>query len=233
MQHSVEVDKTQADDGYSWLRDGIVTGRFMPSERLVEADLAQALGVSRAHVRALLARLEQEGLVERQPNRGARVRLVPLDEAVELLEARAALESLAAHHAALRATPADVDALRALLDDMRGHLDRGDLLAYSAINAELHRKLLDISRHGIAHKLVDLVRAQLVRYQYRTVLAMGRMNQSMEEHRSIIEAVGAHQAEAAEAAMRMHLLHAVETLRGAPGDAYVGGYTPSNRELDG
>ena len=58
------------------LRDAIVSGRLQPNERLVEIDLAQTLGVGRSAVRTALARLEQEGLVEHERHRGARVRLI-------------------------------------------------------------------------------------------------------------------------------------------------------------
>ena len=74
------------------LRDAIVTGRFQPSERLVEVDVARELGVGRSAVRTALARLEHEGLVEHERHRGARVRLVGAREAVEILETRAVLE---------------------------------------------------------------------------------------------------------------------------------------------
>src|SRR5947209_9448831 len=110
------------------LRDAIVTGRFQPSERLIEADVARELGVGRSAVRTALARLEHEGLVEHERHRGARVRLVGAQEAVEILETRAVLEGLAARHAALRARDEDVDRLRGILARMRQLLDEGDLL---------------------------------------------------------------------------------------------------------
>ncbi len=87
------------------LREAIVTGHFQPNERLVEADVARELGVGRSAVRTALARLENEGLVEHERHRGARVRLVGAKEAVEILETRAVLEGLAARHAALKAAP--------------------------------------------------------------------------------------------------------------------------------
>src|SRR6185312_3336921 len=66
------------DEAYRALHDAIVCGRLQPNERLVEADLGEALGVGRAAIRTALVRLEQEGLVERERNRGARVRLISL-----------------------------------------------------------------------------------------------------------------------------------------------------------
>src|SRR6059058_4597460 len=94
------------------LREAIVTGRFQPSERLIEADVARELGVGRSAVRTALARLEHEGLVEH-------VRLVGTLEAVEILEVRAVLEALAARHAAANAGREDVEDLEAILAEMR------------------------------------------------------------------------------------------------------------------
>ena len=110
--------QTEADDAYATLRSIIRSGELGPGERLVEIDLADRLALGRAAIRTALARLEQDGLVERAPYRGARVRVIGEAEAVEILEARGALEGVAARHAARLATPKDVDALRAILKKM-------------------------------------------------------------------------------------------------------------------
>src|SRR5690242_21175305 len=99
--------------GYAMLRDAIVSGALQPSQRLVEAELSQTFGLSRAAVRTALVRLEQDGLVTHERHRGAKVRLVSEREAVEITEARAALESLSVRSAALNATKQDVAELRA------------------------------------------------------------------------------------------------------------------------
>src|SRR5271154_6604206 len=90
-------------DGYEVLRKAIVNGELLPGERLVEEDLSARLGLGRAAVRMALVRLEHDGLVQRERHRGATVRRVSESEAVEILEARAALEGLAARHAARNA----------------------------------------------------------------------------------------------------------------------------------
>src|SRR5260370_6872593 len=83
-------------DVYRRLREGIIAGRFQPNERLVEANLSRMLSAGRTAVRAALVRLDQEGLVTREHNRGARVRLVSDQEALQIQEVRAALERLLA-----------------------------------------------------------------------------------------------------------------------------------------
>src|SRR5215211_6835563 len=201
------------DDGYHALREAIASGELLPSERLVEEDLRRRLGVGRAAVRMPLVRLEHDGLVERERNRGARVRRVSEAEAVEILEVRAALESVAARHAALRATPADVRDLRGLLREMRTRRQRGDLMAVSDANARLHRRIVEISGHATAARLSGLLISQIVRFQYRTVLLPGRPERSHREHTAIVDAIAAGDGDAAEKAMRRHLGNVARALR--------------------
>jgi DNA-binding GntR family transcriptional regulator len=197
------------------LREAIVTGRLQPNERLIESDLAHSLGVSRTLIRTALARLEQEGLVEHERHRGARVRLVEHDEAVEILEARSVLEGLAARFAAQRATPEDIDELGQILEEMRRRREADDLLGVSEENARLHRRLIEISGHATASRLIASLNTQIVRFQYRTILLPGRGERSLGEHVAIIDAVASGDPDAAEAAMRAHLSHVAEALRQA------------------
>jgi DNA-binding GntR family transcriptional regulator len=199
------------------LREAIVSGRLQPNQRLVESELTRELGVGRSGVRTALVRLEQEGLVEHQPNRGARVRFVGEREAVEILETRAVLEGLSARFAAKRADAAAVGELRGVLLQMRELLDRGDLVGASDHNAVLHLRLLEIGGHATAARLISTLKSQLVRFQYRTILLPGRSERSFAEHSAIVEAVARRDPRAAEAAMRSHLSRVAEALRRAPG----------------
>jgi DNA-binding GntR family transcriptional regulator len=199
------------------LREAIVTGRFQPSERLIEVDVARELGVGRSAVRTALARLEHEGLVEHERHRGARVRLVSAQEAVEILETRAVLEGVAARHAARNASHKDAEQLRRILEGMRRRVDAGDLLGASDQNAVLHERILEISRHGTVARLIATLKSQLVRFQYRTILLPGRSEHSFGEHAAIVQAISDGDSAAAEQAMRTHLSHVAEALRGEAG----------------
>lgn len=198
---------------YTRLRDAILSGALMPNERLVETDLATSLETGRSVVRAVLARLEHEGLVERSPNRGARVRRISEQEAVEILEVRAALEALAARQAARNATPDDIAELQVILAEMREHSRANDLLLYSDTNGRLHRTVIRIAGHSTVERLIATLNAQNVRFQYRTILAPGRPADSLREHEAIVQAIAAGDQDAAELAMRIHLSHVAETLR--------------------
>jgi DNA-binding GntR family transcriptional regulator len=213
--HTGKNPSSRGASPYLMLREAIVDGRFQPNERLVEADLARTFGAGRTAVRAALARLDQEGLVERQPNRGARVRLVSDREALEIEEVRVALEQMLARHAASRITPVHVADLRGILEEMTARVGAGDPLGYSELNAQFHELIWAIAGQGVAAKLVANLKSQSIRFQYRTILQPGRPDRSLGEHRLIVEALASRDPDASEAAMRAHLSHVVETLKHA------------------
>src|SRR4051812_17447881 len=137
-------------DAYAALHAAIVAGALSPGGRLIEEELAGRLGYSPGPVRGAILRPGPQGLVVRERNRGARVRRFTLEEAVEILEARAALESLAAGYAAERRSHEESRELVKLVEDMERLQAAGELLAMSERNAVMHRRILEISRHAVA-----------------------------------------------------------------------------------
>jgi DNA-binding GntR family transcriptional regulator len=204
--------RSRDDEGYLRLRDAIVRGELAPNQRLVEADMSQEFRMPRAAVRTALVRLEHEGLVEREPHRGARVRRVSEQEAVEILQARAALEGLAAREAALNITRATAAEVRAVLARQKAALGGQDLLGASDVNAELHAKIVELSGHQTAQRLIRSLNSQMVRVQFRTILIPGRPAQSLEEHSAIVEAVTSGDGDKAERAMKRHLTNVAHAL---------------------
>src|SRR3954451_11400648 len=97
------------DHAYQVLRDRIVQGVYLSDQRLTEMELARDLAVSRPTIRMALVRLEREGLVVTQPNRGASVRSISVREALQMLRIREVLDGLAAALAAEAATAAELD----------------------------------------------------------------------------------------------------------------------------
>jgi DNA-binding GntR family transcriptional regulator len=192
-------------DAYRILGEEIMSGRLSPNQRLVEADLVDRYGLGRAAIRIALVRLEQDRVVVREPHRGARVRLVSEPEAVEILETRAALEAVAAAHAAVHATSDQIDELRRIAGEMAALRAAGDLLAMSEANRRLHGLILQASGHETVQRLAAALKSQMVRFQYRTILAAGRSAQSLAEHAAIVDAIAARDADGAERAMRAHL----------------------------
>jgi DNA-binding GntR family transcriptional regulator len=200
---------------YRRLREAIASGQFHPNERLVEASVATRLGVGRTAVRAALVRLDQEGLVTLEPNRGARVRLISDHEALEIEEVRATLEAMLCRRAATRATPADLRELRQVVVEMRQRVDKKDAIGYSDLNARFHQRIWAAAGHATASRLVGSLKSQSIRLQYQTILRPGRTERSLREHEAIFSALKAHDPDAAEEAMLAHLAEVQETLRWA------------------
>jgi len=206
-------EKSSAIDPLASIRNAILEGRLFPNERLVEENLAQQLSTSRTAIRMALAVLEQQGLVVRERNHGARVRQVSDEDAVEIMELRCVLESLAARHAAMRATAADLAGLRAMTKTMEAASKSGDSTRFSAVNMDFHAEIIRIAQHQHAAKLIKGLRAQIIVFQYRPILAPGRMQQLNNEHRQLVAAIASKDPDVAEQAMRRHLDNAVDALR--------------------
>ena len=210
---SPATDATAATELTARIRDAIMEGDLAPHQRLIEADLSARFEASRAAVRTALLHLAGEGLVERLPNRGARVRAISIDEAVEIVEVRIGLESLCARKAAENVTDDDIAQLRELRGEISDAVARGDLLAYSRLNQEMDRLLRELSGHATAIQLLERLRAQSARHQFRLAFHPGRATRSGPEHIAIIDAVIARDPDAAETATRTHLEGIVEVLR--------------------
>ncbi|HWC82711.1 MAG TPA: GntR family transcriptional regulator [Pseudonocardiaceae bacterium] len=195
------------------LRQAIAAGDVAPGQRLVESELAEMFEVTRASVRAALIELTADGLVERIPNRGARVRVVTVDEAVAITECRMVLEGLCAAKAAELATDEQIGQLTELAERMRQAVEDGEPLKYSVLNRDLHRMVQEYSGQTVAAELLHRLNAQIVRHQFQLALRSGRPHVSVTEHLAIVAAIADRDPVAAEAAARAHLRSVIDALR--------------------
>jgi DNA-binding GntR family transcriptional regulator len=202
----------QDDVSYRRLREAIASGELMPSERLVETGLADSLGVGRAAIRTAIARLAQERLVERIPNRGARVRRVSDEEALEVLEVRMAIEAFAVRRAALNATADDIRKLKRILTEMEAFSKSGNTAGFGETNSAFHQELLRISRHATAARVLETLLSH--RFQLQGLTTPTDPLRRLDEHIRILNAVESKDADAAEREMRSHLYGVVERWRG-------------------
>lgn len=194
------------------LRADILGGHFSPGERLVELQLCDRYRCGRAAVRAALAELGGEGLISREANRGATVRRISVQEAIEIVDARAALESLLAGRAAVNASDEEKAELRSIIDRMREVTAAGDYQEYSALNALLHRRIREVGRHTIAAELVAALRNRGYHHHFRLAMLPGRPAESLEQHAAIVDAISDGDAERASAAIDVHLRSVIDVL---------------------
>lgn len=187
------------------LRAEILAGALSPSQRLVEADLVERFKASRVVVRTAIYLLENEGLVEREQNRGARVRRIGQQEALEIASARAVIEVVLAREAAQHAGPDDIAALHETLAQMKAAHEAGDLFAMSRFNTTLHEIIHRAAQNQTLGNIVANLKHRLVNVQFSTMMIPGRADNSLGEHTALVAAIGSADPDMAEAAMREHM----------------------------
>lgn len=194
------------------LRNDILSGDFPPGERLIELQLTERYGVGRAAIRSAIVELSTEGLVVHETNRGAAVRRVSVEEAIEIAEARGALEGLLARRAAERASEVERKELAGVLADMRSAVSADRQADYSELNRVLHRRIREISGHSTASELVANLRNRGAHHQFRLATMPGRASDSLIQHAAIVEAIIEGDGDGADEAMRLHLLSVQDVL---------------------
>jgi DNA-binding GntR family transcriptional regulator len=195
------------------VREDILRDVFPAGSRLVESVLCERYEVSRASVRAALLELASEGLVDREHNRGATVRRIDAGEAIQITEARAALEGLLASQSATHATSDEREELVGLVRQMRMAVESDDAISYGKLNAALHRLIRESARHPVAASLVDNLRNRAVHQQFRLSMVPGRPGESLAQHEAIVNAIVAGDGDAASFAMHAHLKSVADVLR--------------------
>ncbi|WP_089936775.1 GntR family transcriptional regulator, partial [Candidatus Entotheonella palauensis] len=170
---------SRAETAYQQLKHDILEGIYTPRQRLVETDIAAQLNISRATLRVVLTRLQHEGLVEMQPNRGAQVRALSVEEAAEILQAREALEGLAASLAAEKVADEQLLVLRDLVAEMEETLSTGDLIGLLPLASRFHRVIIEAANQSVVAQLLDMLHAPLIRHQFRIILVPGRKEASL------------------------------------------------------
>ncbi|MFJ8861877.1 GntR family transcriptional regulator [Streptomyces sp. NPDC102451] len=206
----------------SGIREALAAGDMVPGQRLVEQELSEVFRATRSSVREALQDLAAEGLVELVPRRGARVRVISVEEAIQITECRALLEGLCARRAAEYASDEVRQELKGIGSAMNRAVEDGDPDAYSVLNRRLHECIGEVSDQKVAQALLERMNGQMVRYQFRLALRPGRPAQSLPQHLAIIDAVVAGDPDAAEAAARAHVESVIEALRETPTPVRLG-----------
>ncbi|QFR95837.1 GntR family transcriptional regulator [Streptomyces tsukubensis] len=195
------------------IRRALWAGDLLPGQRLVVQDLADQLGVTRSSVREALFDLAADDLVETVPNRGASIRVVSVDEAIQITECRSALERLCARKAAEHATEAQRAELTEIGERLRAAVAEEDFHTYSALNRELHDLVIEFSGQAVVKRQLERLNVQMVRFQFRLALRSGRPQESLPQLLAIIDAVTAGDSAAADAAAEAQLASVIDQLR--------------------
>lgn len=198
------------DEAALSLREAILSGHLAQGTRLRQVELAGQLGISRTPLREALMKLEQEGLIELLPAGGLRVKLLNLDEAVELYDIREVLDGLAARLAAQRIADSDVRDLERSLGRMEECLASQDAHRWFVAHVAFHDTIFRASGNGRLRGLSSVVRLSIQHFHPLLLTTENRLKEAYHQHREIFEAIARHDAEAAERLARAHIASAKE-----------------------
>jgi DNA-binding GntR family transcriptional regulator len=186
---------------YGRVRDDIIGGRFAPGALLSENELALSLGLSRQPVREALLLIAQEGLVEVRPQSGTYVTRIDPDRVREAQFIREAIE-LASLGACAQPSADEERMLRDLIRRQRSARDRE---AFYPLDEEFHRALLGLAGHANAWAAVSAAKGHLDRARYVGMSATRAVQDYVDDHERVVDALAAGDADAAIAALRAHL----------------------------
>ncbi|MFZ1727031.1 MAG: GntR family transcriptional regulator [Albidovulum sp.] len=195
-------------DAYTLILEAIDGGIYRPGDRLVEAELADRLGVSRTPVREALQRLETQSMLARD-GRSLIVASLDHNQLAELYVVRAELEGLAARLAAKHASPEEVKVLADMIEEDRAKVDNP--VALSRANRRFHRQIHLASHNRYLVQQLELVHRSMALLATTSLAAEGRGSVALAEHLAIVKAIEAGDGAAAQQALRSHISKAFET----------------------
>jgi DNA-binding GntR family transcriptional regulator len=212
---NLRIEPAELADGqgvetvYARLRDAILRGEIEPDSELSQVQIAKALGVSRTPLREALRMLQREGLVESKPNKRVRVAGFSVSDMEELYTLRITLEALAVRLSIPRTTHEDIAALEGEMTQMAYFTERHDYDRYLVPHRAFHAGLVARSGARLVQQLKELS-DHGERYRHlHTTKAAHAWEDAQEEHRAILDAFVAADADLAAARLAEHLAHTV------------------------
>ena len=190
----------------SQIREMIRDGIFVKGQKIDEKYICESMGVSRTPVREALRTLNAEGLVELIPNKGTYVSDPPMEVIQDLFEVISVLEGTSARLATQKMNDRDFAKIESLHQDLERYYTVRDHKAYLQRNHVLHELIEDINGNKVLKQVIDGLRQKILLYRYRQLYEKYRFDQSIQEHRDLLEAFRKRDAALAEITMKRHLM---------------------------
>ncbi len=193
---------------YQRIKDMILDGTLQPGEKILQEKIAAQLGVSRMPLHKAFVMLEEEFLVESIPRRGIFIKKPDLREIIDAFECREGLEGIAARRAAVNLTEQEIDALEEMFADLGGsatssHAD------YQQADHAFHEAIINASGNNVMRRLNSIGSVLIRTYPKGIILPL---EESMSDHRKILQAFRDRDAEKAESLVRNHSRKAIRIL---------------------
>ncbi len=182
----------------------IFKGELSAGQKLTEQEVVERLGVSRGPIREAFRALADVGLLQIEQNRGAFVRKIDLEEAIEIHDVYSALEELATRRAVGRLSSAQIEELKSLVESMDAAAEAEDLDRFYALNLSFHQRLVEGSGNRRLLSIYNRLLNELHLFRRFGLMQRGEMQRSNHEHHQILEKIAAGNPDGAAEAMRSH-----------------------------
>lgn len=200
---------------YLRLEEEILSGELPRGKSLGEIALAKRLGVSRTPIRVALHRLWEDGLVEIQPNKGATVLGINVNDLIDIYKIRERLEGLASSLAAVRISDEGLERLSSLVETAERDIEKNDTEHIKDMDTVFHSIIYEASGSRFLSRTLSELHKKIKAYRKRSLGVPGRVEKSAREHREIFEAIKAGNAEEADRLTSLHVQRALENMLSA------------------
>lgn len=195
------------------LRQRIFAHELAPGTWIDEQALAETYHISRTPLREALKVLASEGLVTLKPRRGCYVTEISERDLDEIFPILAMLEGRCSYESTVKIDANSLKKLESMHLELEAYATQGNIEGFFEVNQAFHRALQELAGNRWLTHIIEDLRKVLKLARHQSLLRDGRLQQSLKEHREIMEAIRAGKAERAEILMRQHLLSGNEATR--------------------
>lgn len=190
---------------FNKIREDILNGRYKEGEKLIEAKLAEEMGVSRTPVREALKQLELDGLVDNVPNRGVIVKGISNQDIQDIFEIRAAIEGIAAKWAVERITEEELHSLKEIHELAEFYVFKKDIEKFAELNTRFHEIIYKATKSRYLEQVLKDFQYYMKQARRKSLQKEGRMEDAFAEHKDILEAFLKRDKEEAEKMLTLHV----------------------------
>jgi DNA-binding GntR family transcriptional regulator len=202
-----------AQEAAKRIREMIRKGALKKGDRILEAPMCQAMGVSRTPLREALRILSSEGLIELIPNRGAYVAQPSIKDIGEMFYVMSILEGTCARVCVEKMDDEGLRRLDDLYRKLEEHCQAEDREKYMAVNHSFHSLIQELAGNKVLSEVINALRQKILLYRYRQIYQPNRLKESMQEHRDLQQAFRERNPEGAERFMQEHLTRQFNALK--------------------
>ena len=197
---------------YRALKEKIIKGTIKPGTKISEGEIAKQMGVSRTPIREAMRKLEVDGLVIMNPNKGGQVIDFSIEDLQEVLQIRKLLEGFAAYIAAKKISDKEIIKLGEIIEKMRNAATKSDIATYTNLNSQFHNVILKLSGNKRLIRLCSSLSGHEYKFQIEALTLLERLKYSIEEHIKILEALKKGNSIEAKSLSQLHIENVLKNI---------------------